>query len=106
MTQRTRKSDLSQADVAGEQAMRTLTVSLSPKQVSHLRQAVQSGDFASNSEVVRDALRLWERRNAWREAELAALKKAHAEGLASGPGVAFDAKQLLAEFKAEARSRG
>lgn len=86
--------------------MRTLTVSLSPKQVTNLREAVQSGDYASNSEVVRDALRLWESRNEWREVQLAALKKAHAEGLASGPGMVVDAAQLLAEFKAEARSGG
>jgi antitoxin ParD1/3/4 len=39
-------------------AMCPLTISLSPKQLSRSSQAVESGAYASNSEVVRDALRL------------------------------------------------
>ena len=86
--------------------MKTLTISLSPKQLSRLQDAVDSGAYASNSEVVRDALRLWEQREEMRQLEIARLKKAYDEGMASGEGREIDARTLLAELKAEARSRG
>lgn len=86
--------------------MKTLTISLSPAQVARLRDAVESGAYASNSEVVRDALRLWEQRQQLRDLEMARLKRAYDEGLASGEGRSVDADTLLAELKAEARSGG
>ncbi|MBB2753630.1 UNVERIFIED_ORG: antitoxin ParD1/3/4 [Rhizobium aethiopicum] len=86
--------------------MRTLTISLSPQQIARLHDAVESGAYASNSEVVRDALRLWEQREEVRLMEIGRLKKAYDEGMASGTGREIDAKTLLAELKAEARSRG
>jgi antitoxin ParD1/3/4 len=36
-----------------------LTVSISPEQANQMRAAVDSGDYASGSQVVREALRLW-----------------------------------------------
>lgn len=87
-------------------AMRTLTVSLSPQQVARLHDAVESGAYASNSEVVRDALRLWEQREEIRSMEMQRLKSSYAEGMASGEGREIDAKTLLTELKAEARRRG
>ncbi len=86
--------------------MKTLTISLSQQQVTRLQQAVATGSYASNSEVVRDALRLWEQRQELREAEMARLKRAYDEGMASGEGRSVDADTLLAELKAEARTRG
>jgi antitoxin ParD1/3/4 len=38
--------------------MRTLTISLTPQQANRIRTAVETGAYASNSEVLRDALRL------------------------------------------------
>ncbi|NEJ74213.1 type II toxin-antitoxin system ParD family antitoxin [Rhizobium phaseoli] len=87
-------------------AMKTLTISLSPQQIARLHDAVESGAYASNSEVIRDALRLWEQREEVRLMEMGRLKKAYDEGMASGTGREVDAKTLLAELKAEARSRG
>lgn len=86
--------------------MRTLTISLTPQQAGRLQSAVDSGNYASNSEVVRDALRLWEQREELRALEVTRLKKAYDEGLASGTGREIDAGTLLAELKAERRSRG
>ncbi|MFD1729427.1 type II toxin-antitoxin system ParD family antitoxin [Rhizobium viscosum] len=86
--------------------MRTLTISLTPHQASMLENAVESGGYASNSEIVRDALRLWEQREEVRQMELARLKKAYDEGMASGEGRSVTADTLLAELKAEARKRG
>ena len=86
--------------------MRTLTISLSSKQASSLQAAVDTGAYASNSEVVRDALRLWERREALRALELNHLKAAYDEGLASGEGEELDRAVFLADLKAERRARG
>lgn len=71
-------------------SMRPLTISLSPQQLARLSKAVESGAYASNSEVVRDALRLWEQREELRELEIARLKQAYEEGLASGVPVDGD----------------
>lgn len=86
--------------------MRTLTISLTPHQAAMLENAVESGGYASNSEIVRDALRLWEQREEVRQMELVRLKKAYDEGMASGEGRSVTADTLLAELKAEARKRG
>ena len=87
------------------QAMRTLTVSLSAQQVDRLQQAVESGAYSSNSEVVRDALRMWEIREERRALELAALKQAYHEGMSSGEPRDADPARLIEELKA-ARARG
>lgn len=86
--------------------MRTLTVSLTPHQAAMMQSAVENGGYASNSEIVRDALRLWEQREEVRQMELARLKKAYDEGMASGEGREIKADAFLAELKAEARTRG
>ena len=39
--------------------MPMVTISISPEQVAHLRIAVESGAYASDSEAVRDALMMW-----------------------------------------------
>jgi len=39
--------------------MPMLTVSISPEQANQMRAAVDSGNYASASQVVREALRLW-----------------------------------------------
>lgn len=86
--------------------MRTMTVSLSDKQAVRIETAVESGDYASNSEVVRDALRLWEDERHRRSFATERLRAAIEEGLASGPGRELNSEKLLAEFKARAASRG
>ncbi len=88
------------------ESMKTLTISLSPQQIARLQSAVETGSYASNSEVVRDALRLWEQRQELRSFEIARLKQAYDEGMASGSGRSVDADTLLAELKSEASSRG
>ena len=41
--------------------MPAVTISLSPQQASRVKQAVETGAYASDSEVVSEALELWER---------------------------------------------
>lgn len=54
---------------------------------SLVRELVESGRYASASEVIRDALRLMEEREDLRQAKLDALREAIREGVESGPGI-------------------
>jgi antitoxin ParD1/3/4 len=55
---------------------------------------------------MRDALRLSERREELRALEIAQLKRAYDDGMASGEGREVDCAALLVELRAEARARG
>ncbi|WP_150295062.1 type II toxin-antitoxin system ParD family antitoxin [Sphingobium estronivorans] len=52
-----------------------------------IKQQVNSGRYASASEVVRDSLRLLEEQDAMRQARLDALRAEIEQGAASGPGI-------------------
>lgn len=51
-----------------------------------VKELVESGRYASASEVVRDGLRLIEEREELRQTKLSALREAIREGMESGPG--------------------
>lgn len=78
-----------------------ISIALSPDLLKQVRSAVESGKYGSASEVVREALREWALREPLRAAEVERLRKAWAEGLASGEARPFD----MEEIKAEARRR-
>ena len=81
------------------EAMKTLTISLSPKQITRLQAAVETGNYASNSEVVRDALRLWEQREDIRQLEIDRLKRAYVEGMSSGEGREINPASFLKSMR-------
>jgi antitoxin ParD1/3/4 len=51
-----------------------LTITLTPELAQTIKTAVNEGDYASASEVIREALRDWKVKRAIRQEELAALK--------------------------------
>ncbi len=59
-----------------------LTITLPTDMAAVVKAAVEGGDYASTSEVVRDALREWKLRRVVQEQELAALKADIDKGLA------------------------
>jgi antitoxin ParD1/3/4 len=69
--------------------------------VAMLKGAVASGEYASASEIVREALREWNLRKPLREAEIERLRKAWREGVESGPARPLD----LEEIKRRGRER-
>lgn len=71
---------------------KTTSVALGAKFTEYTRRKVESGDFASVSEVIRDALRLQEERSVYRDKLLEAID----EGLAS-PLVDFDPRSWIDE---------
>ena len=76
-----------------------ISISLTPELVGLIKTKVESGRYASTSEVVREALRLLERSDA-RETEVTAgLRRAWNEGVVSGDAGALD----FADIKDEGR---
>jgi antitoxin ParD1/3/4 len=75
-----------------------LTITLPSDMASVVKNAVESGDYASNSEVVREALRDWKMKRALQVQELASLKADIDRGLmdlAEGRVRDFDKAQIV-----------
>lgn len=67
-----------------------VSVSLSHELLDAVHEAVNSGDYGSASEVVREALREWKQRQSLRKLEIERLRKLWQEGIDSGPGGPVD----------------
>jgi len=75
-----------------------MTITLPSDMVAVVRGAVDGGDYASNSEVMREALRDWKMKRALQLHELAALKADIDRGLtdlAEGRVQDFDANRII-----------
>ena len=71
-----------------------ISVSLTDEHANLLQEAIKSGDYASSSEVIREALREWKTRRL--------LGQMWDEGIASGP---CEPGMTMDDIKAEARRR-
>lgn len=78
-----------------------ISIALTQDMAALVREAVESGDYASASEVVRDALRAWKLKRALEEQQVAEVRRLWREGLDSGPAGALDVDAL----KQAARAR-
>ncbi|WP_198299100.1 ribbon-helix-helix domain-containing protein [Bordetella genomosp. 13] len=79
-----------------------LTITMPAEMAASLKQAVEDGEYASTSEVVREALREWKIRRELMLNELNALKADIDQGLAdvaAGRVKAFDADNIIARGK-------
>ena len=75
-----------------------LTITLPSDMAAVVKSAVERGDYASNSEVVREALRDWKMKRALQVAELASLKADIDRGLtdlAEGRVQDFNATRII-----------
>ena len=75
-----------------------LTITVPAEMAATVRNAVEAGDYASTSEVVREALRDWTRHHDTERRELETLREAIRVGLDSGPGIL--ANEVYAELHA------
>jgi antitoxin ParD1/3/4 len=76
-----------------------LTITVPADMAAVVKSAVEAGDYASTSEVVREAIREWKVRRALQLQELAALKQDIDKGLAdvaAGRVKEFDADAIIA----------
>ncbi len=67
--------------------LQKLSVELAPDLAADLHAAVDDGDYGSVGEVVRDALRDWQRRRQNEILEVDDLHRLVQEGIDSGPGI-------------------
>ncbi len=79
-------------------AIERMTVTMPAEMAETLRRTVAGGEYASTSEVVREALREWTRRRDAERQDLDALRAAIRAGLDSGPGL--PAEEVFAELRA------
>ena len=77
-----------------------LSIALPAPMADAVRRAVDDGEYASASEVIRDALRLWELRRHLRERDLDVLRRRWDEGKASGRAGPLDIGSLIAGERA------
>ncbi len=76
-----------------------MSIAVTPEMAALVARAVESGEYASNSEVIREALREWKQRRSLAQHDRERPQDLWAEGLASGPG----RFKTMAAVKAEAR---
>ena len=67
------------------QNVEKLSIALTAEQAAMVREAVKGGEYASSSEVIREALRLWKTEQQARASELEELRRLWREGIESGP---------------------
>lgn len=80
-----------------------LSVALTPELAAALRDAVSSGEYASASEVMREALRDWRLRKRQRGQAVDELRLQWDLGVASGP--AQDGPATFARLRADLRAQ-
>lgn len=78
-----------------------ISVALTAEQVRTLKDAVETGEYATTSEIVREALREWQWKRELRDEELGRMRELWRAGKASGSAAPLD----LAETREEARKK-
>jgi antitoxin ParD1/3/4 len=86
-----------------------VSIALPPEMVAIVRNAVASGEYASTSEVIRDALRDWTHKRKLRQQGIAELRQLWQEAVHDGtPGAAVDEvlDRLERKYQAIAEAAG
>ena len=78
-----------------------LSIALPAPVADAVRRVVEAGEYASTSEVIREALQLWEARRQLRERDLEVLRQKWDEGKSSGRAGLLDVRRLIAEERAK-----
>lgn len=82
-----------------------VSVALTGEQVSALKAAVEAGEYATTSEIVREALRDWQMKRELRQDDIKRLRQLWDEGIASGSAGELDMKKLRREARARLEGR-
>jgi antitoxin ParD1/3/4 len=85
-------------------AIERLTITVPAEMAATVKAAVASGDYASTSEVVREALRAWTKAQDAERRELDDLRALIRAGLDSGPSRPVDS--VFAELRAKFSAKG
>lgn len=77
-----------------------VSVALTSEQLAALKAAVEAGEYATTSEIVREAIRDWQIKRELRQEDIRRLRQLWDEGKASGPGQPFDIERTIAAARA------
>ena len=67
-----------------------ISIALTGEQITSIKAAVETGEYATTSEIVREAIRDWQFKRALRQEDLIRLRQIWDEGKASGPAKPLD----------------
>ncbi|MFC7555995.1 type II toxin-antitoxin system ParD family antitoxin [Pseudoroseomonas wenyumeiae] len=81
-----------------------MTITMPAEMAATLKATVAQGEYASTSEIIREALRDWTRARDTERRELEMLRQAIRAGLDSGPGL--PAEDVFAELRARYVRKG
>ncbi len=77
-----------------------VSIALTGGQLAALKAAVEAGEYATTSEVVREAVRDWQFKRELRLEDIKRLRRLWDEGKASGPAEPFNIERTLAAAEA------
>ena len=87
-----------------------MSITLTPELAAMVNEAVATGNYASSSEVIREALRDWRIKQMVRQQQLQEVRQLWNEAVQSGPGRFQDVEELIQEaerrFQAEKSREG
>ncbi len=89
-------------------AVERITITLTSEMAETVRAAMETGKYASNSEIIREALRDWTHKNMLRDRQLEVLRNDVKEGLAdekAGRTIKFDSNRIIKKGKKRLASR-
>jgi antitoxin ParD1/3/4 len=83
-----------------------ISVALTSEQVAILEAAVETGEYATTSEIIREALREWQLKREVHLKDLERLRQLWDEGKSSGRAEPFDIERTIAAAKARRKEAG
>jgi len=86
--------------------IRKVSIALTGEQIEALKAAVDSGEYATTGEIVREAIRYWQFKRELRQKDIERLRQLWDEGKASGPAEPFDIELTIAKAKARLKDGG
>ena len=75
-------------------AVEKLSIALTPEFTAEIREVIATGEFASTSEVIRDALRAWRQVRQGRAIAIEELRRLWQDGMDSGESTPLDAEDI------------
>jgi antitoxin ParD1/3/4 len=82
-----------------------VSVALTSEQLAALKAAVEAGEYATTSEIVREAIRDWQFKRGVRREDLKRLQQLWDDGKASGKAKTFDIERTINGAKARLKLR-
>ena len=84
--------------------IRKISVALTGEQIAALKAVVKAGEYATTSEIVREAIRDWQFKHELRQEDIKRLRQLWSEGLASGPASPVNFGELRREAQQRLRT--